>query len=491
MIIPQSDTRLDRANKFHAFERRHKLFAFTRSGFSSWRVMRNLVFQMHQQNAPTVGNVPRLRRILTAAKAIAKLVFILVFPPKADWIFKGCVSALRWRVGGKWLDPAIDPVLGLGYTAFKIVEINSSYFREQSKNSAFPSDLEPSAFTLLGRVLGSLVPVKLDDFHLRVSNLLGRELKLDVAPSVLRLRVSTVVWQAKLYTLLLRRIKPKHVIVTDTGEYGLRLACSHLQIPFFEIQHGVFDAFHPDAIPEDVAGNDRELLIPDALLAKGQFWVDKLKGFRNGRTSIPVGSAIIDYWRNTGCAKAHTAEVHIIVSTQGVAVMQLIELLHSIISAAPEKLSWRMSLKLHPIYDDVEPYRFAFDSDYRITIIDGGSEPNIYELLATGDIHLSISSACHFDALALGIPSLMLPLPTHENLLHAVNSHGLRLLITPDDVWTTIRSQAHKPDGSYYCEPQYVANVLKCIKRPLSKAEQRHGSKPSHSVSSETVIESQ
>ena len=480
MSNSESDTRLDRAIKFYAFEKRHELFAFTRSGFSSWRVMRNLVFQMHQQNAPTIGNVPRLIRLFIAAAAIAKLVFILVLPPKADWIFKGCVSALRWRVGSQWLDPALDPLLDQGYKAFKIIEVNSSFFRDQAKNAAYPNDLEPSAFTLLGRVLGLLLPVDIADFDVRTANLISQELNVDVAPSVLRFRVSTVVWQARLYGLLLRRIMPKNVIVTDTGEYGLRLACLHLGIPFYEVQHGVFDSLHPDAIPEEASGNDQELLIPDILLAKGQFWIDQLAGYRNGRVAVPVGSAIIDYWRKFGKGHERGPEVHIVITTQGVAVPQIIEQLRSIIAAAPKGLNWRMSLKLHPVYDKIENYRKAFLSDGRVTILEGSSDPNIYELLATSDLHLSISSACHFDALALDVPSLMLPLPTHENLLYAVDAGGLVLVTSPVDVWTALQTDGPRPDSKYFCQPEYVINVRNCLDRSRTKTRAVHSANSLH-----------
>ncbi len=453
-----------RAAQFYAFERRHNLFAATASGISCWRVMRNFLFYRHQGLPATVGSVPQTLRLFIAICAIGKLAFVLLFPPKFDFFFKGCVSALRWQMEGRWLDPAIDPVLEKGYTAFKLVEQNSAAFAAQSARAAYPGHLEPSAFTFLGRILGVLFPVKTGAFHIRVSHLLEAELDLQVPPSILRLRVSTVIWQARLYRLLLKRLRPSHVIVTDTGEFGLRLACLQMQVPFFEIQHGIFDAAHPDAIPDDVNGTDGQLLIPDLLLSKGQFWIDQLVGYRHGRVAIPVGSAIIDFWRNAGKVSPHGHDFHVVVTTQGIAVDRLIEFIKDSISQAPPDILWRMSIKLHPVYDDIDNFDLAFRDEARVAVLKGNSDPNVYELLANCDLHVSISSACHFDALSLGRPTLMLPLQSHENLLYAVRPGGIMLLSAPADIWLALRSRNANADCDYYSRLHYVANVVECFK---------------------------
>lgn len=463
MKAPGCQLGQSRAAQFYDFERRHNLFAATASGISCWRVMRNFLFYRHQGLPATVGSVPQSLRLFIAICAIGKLAFVLLFPPKRDFVFKGCVSALRWQIGGRWLDPAIDPILEEGYTAFKLVEQNSAAFAVQSARAAYPGHLEPSAFTFIGRVLAVLFPVKIGSFHLRVSNLLDAELDLQVAPSALRLRVSTVIWQARLYRLLLRRLRPRHVIVTDTGEFGLRLACLQMQVPFFEIQHGIFDAAHPDAIPDDISGTDGQLLIPDLLLSKGQFWIDQLAGYRHGRVATPVGSAIIDFWRNAENIGPHVTDFHVVVTTQGIAVERLIEIIKEAISQAPSEIDWRMSIKLHPVYDDIENFDLAFQDEVRVVVLKGSSEPNVYELLASSDLHVSISSACHFDALSLGRPTLMLPLQSHENLLYAVRPGGITLFSAPADIWTAGRSRNATEDCDYYSRLHYVANVVECF----------------------------
>lgn len=461
--MKETELQYNRAAQFYAFERRHDLFAITVSGFSCWRVMRNFLFNKHQGLRPTVANVKKHKRILIAVKSIVDLSITLSRPPRTDFLFKGCVSALRWQIGKRWLDPAIDPILQLGFSAFKIVEYNSESFDQQFKNAAFASHLEPSAFTSLGRLLGKFLPVRIGDFHLRISALLENELGLKVEPSFVRLRVSTVVWQARIYRLFLKRIRPRCVIVTDTGEYGLKLACSHLDIPFIEMQHGVFDAAHPDAVPDDASGSNEQLLVPDLLLTKGQFWIDKLKGYRQSHVAVPVGSAIIDFWRETKLNKDTTKTAHIVVTTQGISVDQLIERLKVAIANAPTNLQWKMSIKLHPVYDDIGWYREAFSNEGRVSILAGNLDPNIYELLAESDLHVSISSACHFDALALGKPTLMLPLPTHENLLYAVGPGGISLMSEPCDLWNVLIEKNNFIERDLYSRSGYVENVLDCI----------------------------
>ena len=104
-------------------------------------------------------------------------------------------------------------------------------------------------------------------------------------------------------------------------------------------------------------------------------------------------------------------------------------------TAAPPALDWRLSIKLHPNYDANTRDFNNLCSDPRITVIAGADLPNVFDLLIDADLHLSIASACHFDAAALGVPSVVVPLAGHEAMLDIVDGAQIFIARTPAEVW--------------------------------------------------------
>lgn len=457
-----------RAIKFHAFEQRHQLFAVEVGGFSAWRVMRNFLFNAYQGYSPQVARVPRKWRVLLAIRAVIALCVVLLVGRRRHVLFKGAASALRFRIKGKWADPGIDPLIESGISALKLVELNSADFSMRMAGALHPGAIEPSIFGMFGRIFGWFQPVKGKQFFNQTAKLLSDEMGLCVSPAALNMRVSTVMWQARIYGLLLKRIKPKVVIVTDTGDYALRRACHINSIPFIELQHGIFDQFHPDAIPNNTAGTRESLLIPDLLLVKGAYWAGRLQGFWQGDVAIPVGSQAVDHWRayrSSVCTAPRPK--HIVVTSQGWAIPEMIDWLMESIRHAPVTTDWRMTIKLHPMYDKPEHFDVLADLGARVRILAGQEEPSVYELLATADLHLSISSACHFDAAAMGVRTAMIPLRNHDSLMYAINDGTIQLLDRPTDLWQLLDDDAPTPDEQDFCVSNYVERVTSVLQRKL------------------------
>lgn len=457
-----SDQLTASVSKFHALEREHSLFATLFEDFSAWRVMRNPAFYTLDSVTAVPPAIPQWRRVWTALLASVRLAGHLILAQPVELVVKTCVSSLRMKKAGQWQDVIFDPILERVARHFKLLEVNSHAFETQRRDAAFPGQLEPSVFTFWGQLLGRVFPADLGGFERRVSELFQSRLGVAIDPAMLRLRVSTVKWQARLYACLLRRLRPKMVIVSDTGEYGLRLACARLGIAFAEVQHGVFDALHPDAIPNDAPGTDRELLVPDLYLAKGRHWIAALGDFRHGRIAIPVGHAQVDELRARRLASSRQAGLLILLTSQGYCVPELTEWVKSAIAAAPADTDWHIWIKCHPVYDG--PTAFASLVGHpRVTVVPGNIEPNVYEILAVSDAHLSISSACHFDAASLGVPSFVIPLPGHEILLPAVDGQAIQLLARPDDIWAASLDGGGDEKAKSFSEPGYVDTMVAII----------------------------
>jgi hypothetical protein len=450
-----------RQQAFSAMERKHNLFASRVDGWSAWRVMRNFVFRKLENVPLSRPGRPTGRRIVEALLATFKLVALLLKGPRCELLVKTCRTGLRVKRGDRYRDVYFDGLLNEDVSYLKLEEINSPDFDAQAALAINPAALDPVVFTFWGRLLGTLLPPKTDHICCFISHTLRQELGLEIAPSDLRMRVSTVYWQARLYGILLARIKPEVILVSDTGEYALRVAAGRARIPFVELQHGVFDAAHPDAIPDWVAGTADELILPDVLASRGRYWIECLAGTRQGNDqAVPVGNEFIDEAR-LGRRARPGGPLHLVLTTQGLDTERLVHWITAMKECAPSHLDWRLSVKLHPLYDLDDREFSEVRKDNRVRVIAGSEQPNVFDLLADADLHLSIASACHFDAASLGVRSAIIPLAGHESVLHAVDASQIFLAASPQDVWRIATSgDSIEAARSYrFSEPHFIANM--------------------------------
>lgn len=407
-------------------------------------------------------------RILEALLGTLGALGLLVAGRRKDLLIKTCRSALRAKHGDKYEDVHFDRLLRRGYSSIKLEEINSSDFEAQVAAAWRPADLNPVVFTFWGRVLGRLFPANAMSFCRFVAEHLQSELDVAVDPRWLLMRVSSVVWQARLYGAFLTRIKPRAVLVSDTGEYGLRLAAHRANIRFIEVQHGVFDATQPDAIPLWVDGSVAELVLPDVLATRGSYWMKKLATTRQGEHAVAVGDAMTDSARAKHAAKVSDGSIRLVLTSQGLDTERLVAWIAELARSAPPSLDWHLSIKLHPIYDS-RPEKFdALKSHARIRIIPGAELPNIFDLLADSDLHLTIASACHFDAGAIGVRSVIIPLNGHELLMDTINGRLFYHAASPRDVWDIVAnpSSLDSAESDQFSAPGYVDNLAALLPVP-------------------------
>lgn len=442
-------------------ERHNDLFAFQIDGWSAWRVLRNPLYRMAEALPLAQPARANTSRVIAALAGTVSFVKHLLWGRQRDCLVKTCRSGLRIQVGDHFRDVYFDGVLATGNPYFKLEEINSPDFEYQASRALFPSQLDPVVFTFWGMALACMLPVSAArPFCDALAQALQREVGLTVSSRWLLLRVSTAYWQSRLYTLLLKCLRPKVVLVSDTGEYAIIIACKRMGIKLIELQHGVFDAMHPDAIPVWANGSAAQLLLPDILACRGDYWVAKLAGTRQGRDHArAVGCELIDLARERRRMRAPGGPVRVVLSSQGLDSERLAQWCMAFVAAAPAGVEWALIIKLHPVYDAKTTYFDALRRLPRVQIISGYELPNIYDLLADADLHLSIASACHFDAAALGVPSGIIPLTGHECMLSAVDNRFIHLVLRPEDAWSLYGQVLSVTEGYRFSAPDFVSQI--------------------------------
>lgn len=465
-MLTESPPSSDRLAAFFALERRRDLFSFQVDGWSAWRVLRNPLHRMAEALPLThPARANNGLRVLAALAGTLSLVAHLLRARQCDWLLKTCRSGLRMQSGEHLRDIYFDGLLATGRSYFKMEEINTLDFGRQASLALFPSQQDPVVFTFWGMVFAQLCPIAVArPFCEKLSFVLQREVGIAVSARWLLLRISTAYWQSRFYGLLLKRLRPKAVLVSDTGEYGLLIACKRAGVKLIELQHGVFDATHPDAIPAWVEGSAAQLLLPDILACRGEYWITQLAGTRQGRDHAKaVGCELIDLARKRRDMRASGGPVSVVLSSQGLDSERLAQWVTAFVAAAPAGVEWLLAIKLHPVYDARTTCFQKFVQNPRVRVVCGSETPNIYDLLADADLHLSIASACHFDAAALGVTSGIVPLAGHECMLNAVDDRLIYLVPRPEDAWGLIRRGEVAADEGYRFSVPGFVQKLSCL----------------------------
>ena len=227
-----------------------------------------------------------------------------------------------------------------------------------------------------------------------------------------------------------------------------------------ELQHGLNDPAHHAAYAwgPSAAAHRAVLPLPDRLFLFGEHWRDRLAdgGFW-GRDLAVVGSARMDRYRDSAAPRP-VDRVRVAVTTQGIDAGAVAGFVAAMLERLTSADAVEVVLKLHPAYEtDPAPYASRLGADPRVRILLGSEGPSTLELIASAHLHVSISSTCHYEALALRTPTAVLPFTTHEIMRPLCRAGHADLLDAPDTLASLVRAAAERrvpaSIGDHYFSP--------------------------------------
>ena len=134
---------------------------------------------------------------------------------------------------------------------------------------------------------------------------------------------------------------------------------------------------------------------------------------------------------------------------------------------AKGSLEFNLNIKLHPGYDlDNSLYLHSFMVFPNVQVISSDSGPSTYDLLINSDVHLSISSACHFDSLGLGIPTIILGIHNFQTVIDLYNKEYALVAKSPAELYDIISSSLYKKikiNENIFFEKHSLSNISKII----------------------------
>lgn len=461
------------AEILNCFEKEHGLFGYAVYGVSVWQILRFSI-------ASDLQNLP-LKRIPLARSTLIKhsligvldLIKLIITGKKSDYWVSTYVSALRLRRGEYYQDIYFDALLANVRSGLKIQAVNAAGYDTQQKNAFIKPDIDGAFFSIVAEVFARLFPVRNDQgVFCAIANLINKELELaNYSEKKIRMEFSSMYWRSHGYTALLRLLKPRVIFVADTGEYSLLLACRNQGVSFIELQHGIQTPDHPASLPLVALEYEGNLLLPSHLGVFGDYWKSLLADTALGKKEriYIVGSDTIDYYRElrSGSFVANPISPVLTLTTQGIDIENLINFIREFLRVCDS--AFTLNIKLHPAYDNsMDMYIDAFGEDARCKVIAGKSDPNTYELIALSDLHLSIASACHYDALGLGVPTVVMGLTGYQLMEDLVAKGDALIAMIPADLANIVKNQrwgaVSNEKSERYLKRGFIRNVSELAK---------------------------
>ncbi len=460
----------DAFNRICQIETKYDLLQFKVDGWCIWPLLRFTIawwLTTPHDTSPrsAISNLVRGQLVLED-------IFRMICLPRAMILAKTYTSGLVDRTGGYYKDIWFDDLLQVSGEYFKIENVNSIAFMEKRSRALIRSDLTSTCYEtfaiLLARLgIGGSNLVK--QISSEISECVRNELGLSqVTLSYVAKRIVFFLWLKHFYSSLLQRVCPKYVLTADPGEYALIAAARERSIKVIEVQHGITDRYHAGYMWTTYALQYKARMpIPNYIFLYGSHWKQELAGSGFWGDSLRVvGNPRIDQYRARRRKEtiAHNGKQVLVLTTQGLDVNSLISFINKFLKIASKQPNIRLYIKLHPIYEkDKTVYVSSLGSDSRVTILLGSEAPSTFDLLMHADFHLSISSMSHYDALGLGVPTVILPLISSRTVYQLYENGHASMAHSPQELFEIVTrvSSTHVPPevSDYYFCPDALGNM--------------------------------
>ncbi|MHB0952137.1 MAG: hypothetical protein ACYC10_09425 [Allorhizobium sp.] len=421
-----------------AFEDKWQLFSRRVDGICIWQLIRFELSVRKQRGGLARAALTR-RRLVNGT--VTGLLQYLWPSRKYNYLCKTFDSAHRGQDADGTVDIYFDDLCNYVAGGAKISSCDTSGFEDKISRASHRPVFDDTSIIVLSALLGRFLPFRKSHAVFgEIANAIAGEFGFtDYTAAKLARTYNVFRWRSLLYKRLLAKYSPSVVLSPDSGQFALMKACAEMGTPFVEMQHGVFTSVHPNALPVTLR-NETGILKPDALAVYGAFTRDMLTNTLlhvEGRI-FPVGGPSIERARRLRDTSFTAADkVVIAVTAQGIETAKMCEFLAAFLQKVGNEVV--VKLKLHPAYDvEEDSFRVRLGGDPRIEIISGKSTISTHELIALSDLHLSISSAAHYDSLGMGTPTGVIALETHHSVDAILHYEGAFIVTDADQLALTV-----------------------------------------------------
>jgi hypothetical protein len=399
---------------------------------------------------------------------------------KSNILFLSFARDRRDIVDGKYYDVLIDPIIEKldDYICLEMGGTNQvNHGRQRYTHNIF--SLSPwtidFAFVMMMVMLKNQWRIRngFDTFYKQIIDFTRKVFKRSQSEAEFRKVLfkrffSTVVFclaSEPFVKKLLNVIRPK--ILVSVHSYSVRpmifqYIAKQRGIKTFELQHGLITPYHLGYIFSKKSGIVLEKTpLPDYKIV----WGEHFKNLLVEKSIWPEENVIIGGFtylnrkakqrqRNPAIGKKirnvygiPSSKKIILVTSSGTRQQSMVRFLTEVLKELPH--DYHLILKLHPQgFDNYSNDYTELNSYKNLSIIKSFYEPSLYDILAIVDIHASELSTVLYEAMALGIPNIIIDSPS---LVHVVDLYykGLAEISSTPEEFITIIKKINTNHGSY------------------------------------------
>lgn len=268
-------------------------------------------------------------------------------------------------------------------------------------------------------------------------------------------------------TELLQFIAPKYVMVyffPSAFKVLFVYACKKMGIPIFELQHGLVSEDFP--YEHHVLNNNKLQIKSDVYLGFGDLSIYRDDFSHKEEDIVNIGFAYLDRQKsrvkNYKSVRGEGERKNILVISQPIISVELMDLCDRIYELVGD--DYNIIYKQHPL-DSVE---ISFRHK---DIIVKSNKDSIYDIYPEVDVVIGASSTAMFEAVYLGIPSVVIEFIEESKELYPIMKkiHGISFLKRVEDIDEVLRG-IQEPDDSinnfYICFSE--SNLFDAIDRKIN-----------------------
>lgn len=456
--------------RLQQYEEEHDLLQYRLDGWCVWPIIRFGVARAIQ-NVPLDKTRPYFNKKKLCAIVLEDLWGIMKLH-HADYVVKTLSSARADIKDGLFEDVHFDQFLKTSSSFIKIESINNPLLFPRRREAVIQTNFTTTLPSILASRLAKIdcresIQSLAQSISGEIENILGVN---KFSPDVIAESLYNFYWLKKVYNYIFKRINPKYLLTANPGEYPLIAAAKEINVKVIELQHGFLSRYYPAYSWATYAKPFKSNMpIPDLIFLYGEYWLEEMKsnGFWNEELRA-VGSVRLDQFV-TKEQKIKDDTCTILLTTQGTDTSRLILFIADFLQLAKGKLKLNLYIKLHPNYDtSIDLYEAKFSSDKRVHIVSSTSPLTTFELMKMANLHCSIFSTCHYEALGLGIPTIVLPLAGYETVSDLFRGGFAYLAHSPRDMVEHVMKWKNLSVSSDVRERFFCPNALANIKKELA-----------------------
>ena len=314
------------------------------------------------------------------------------------------------------------------------------------------------AISFIKNIFKLLEPIKIDNWEafkekLNKINLeyVSQKWILDTIEELILSMKNKIVLQTESARIILENLKPKVIVETtsyNSGTLALNFMAKKMGIPVVEIQHGLIPEFEIGYTYFIAPYYVKERPLPDKILLYGEAFKENILKTGNGFSDQDL--VVTGYLRMNNFLPKITTEKEAIksvvrkklgvkdddflitVTSQPGFNIFLVRFLEKVIPLLKKGIF--ICLKLHPLESVTENSVYKkLSTNSEIKIVNNKDMLDLYDLLIASNVHSTICSTVFLEAMALGIPNIILKLPGYETVLRTVNQGDIMVVDSPEE----------------------------------------------------------